>query len=111
MTDSEKIDLLLSEMLGMKSDMQGMRSVMQDLKSDVQNLKSDMQGVKSDVQNLKSDMQSVNNRIDNLGSQMKQSERVLKSEIRKECSMLFNEIERVHDILNKHVNDTTKHTT
>ena len=97
MTDSEKIDLLLSEMLGMKSDMQGMRSVMQDLKSD--------------VQNLKSDMQSVNNRIDNLGSQMKQSERVLKSEIRKECSMLFNEIERVHDILNKHVNDTTKHTT
>ena len=97
MTDSEKIDLLLSEMLGMKSDMQGMRSVMQDLKSD--------------VQNLKSDMQSVNNRIDNLGSQMKQSERVLKSEIRKECSMLFNEIEIVHDILNKHVNDTTKHTT
>ena len=97
MTDSEKIDLLLSEMLGRKSDMQGMRSVMQDLKSD--------------VQNLKSDMQSVNNRIDNLGSQMKQSERVLKSEIRKECSMLFNEIERVHDILNKHVNDTTKHTT
>lgn len=32
MTDSEKLDLILSEMQGMKSEMQGMKSEMQELR-------------------------------------------------------------------------------
>ena len=32
MTDSEKLDLILSEMQGMKSDMQSMKDDMQELK-------------------------------------------------------------------------------
>lgn len=75
MTDSEKLDLLLSEMQGMKTE-----------------------------------MQNVNIRIDNLESQLKQTERVLKNEIRKECSLVLDEVERVHGILDKHKADTTKHT-
>ena len=59
MTDSEKLDMLLSEMQGMKSE-----------------------------------MQNVNIRINNLESQLKQTERVLKDEIRKECSLVL-----VHSIL------------
>lgn len=75
MTDSEKLDLILTEMQGMKSD-----------------------------------IQNINNRIDNLESQVKQTERVLKNEIRKECSLVLDEVERVHTILDKHKTDTTKHT-
>ncbi|MBD5473425.1 MAG: hypothetical protein HDR20_11215 [Lachnospiraceae bacterium] len=39
MADSEKLDLILSEMQGMKSEMQGMKSEMQGMKSEMQELK------------------------------------------------------------------------
>ena len=89
MTDSDKLDLLLTEM---------------------QDMKSDMQSMKSDIQSMKSDIQNVNDRIDNLESQVKQTEHALKNEIRKECSLVLDEVERVHTILDKHKADTTKHT-
>ena len=74
MTDSEKLDLILSEMQGMKVDMQNM-----------------------------------NSRIDNVESQIKQTERVLKNEIRKECELVLDEIERVHTILDSHKADKSAH--
>lgn len=75
MTDSKKLDLILSEM-----------------------------------QSMKTDMQSMNSRIDNVESQIKQTERVLKNEIRKECGLVLDEVERVHDILDKHKEDKAAHT-
>ncbi len=59
MTDSEKLDLLLAEMLGMKDEMHGMKADIQGLKGDVQGLKGDVQGLKGDVQGLKGDVQSL----------------------------------------------------
>ncbi len=88
MTNSEKIDLLLAEMQGMKSDMQSM--------------KSDMRGMKSDMQDMKFNLQNMNNKIDTLESQIKQTERVLRNEIKKEFGLVLDEIERVHRILDKH---------
>ncbi len=75
MTDSEKLDLLLLDMQGMKADMQGM-----------------------------------NIRIDNLELQMKQTEQNLKNEIRKECGLVLDEVERVHSILDRHKADKSVHT-
>ena len=49
MTDSEKLDLLLSEMQGMKSEMQGMKSEIQSMKSEMQSMKSEIQEVKQKV--------------------------------------------------------------
>lgn len=49
MSESEKLDLILSEVQGMKEDIQG--------------IKSEMQGMKEDIQNLKDDMQKVNQKI------------------------------------------------
>ena len=80
MTNSEKIDLLLAEMQGMKSDMQSM--------------KSDMRGMKSDMQDMKF---------------IKQTERVLRNEIKKEFGLVLDEIERVHSILDKHKADASMH--
>ena len=82
MTDGEKLDLLLSEMKDMKSE----------------------------IKDIKTDMQCMNNRIDNLESQIQQTERILKNEIRKESALVLDEVERVHNLLDKHKADTTKHT-
>ena len=81
MTDNEKLDLILSE----------------------------MQNMRIDIQDMKADMLSMNNRIDNVESQIKQTERVLKNEIRKECGLVLDEVERVHSILDKHKSDKTVH--
>ncbi len=75
MTDGEKLDLILSEIQGMKADMQNM-----------------------------------NSRIDNVESQIKQTERVLKNEIRKECELVLDEVERVHTILDSHKANKSAHT-
>lgn len=64
----------------------------------------------SEIQGMKTDIQGINNRIDSLESQMKQTERVLKDEIRKECAIVLDEVERVHKILDKHKADKSVHT-
>lgn len=52
MTDSEKLDLILSEMQGMKSEMQGMKSEMQDMKSEMQELKQRTAGIELHIENV-----------------------------------------------------------
>lgn len=59
---------------------------------------------------LLAEMQSMKDRIDDLESQVKQTERVLKNEIRKECALAFDEADRVHGILERHKADRTAHT-
>lgn len=66
MTDSQKLDLLLSDMQDMKSDMQGMKDDMQDMKDDMQGMKDDMRGMKDDMQGMKDDMQGMKNDIQNI---------------------------------------------
>lgn len=82
MTDSEKLDLILSEMQGMKGEIK-------ILNEKVSGLEKDMIDVKADL---------------------KQTERVLKNEIRKECGLVLDEVEGVHDILDKHKENKTAHT-
>lgn len=102
MTDNEVLNLILSEMQGMKTDIRTFKTDMQDMKSDIQNLKTDMQDVKSDIRKL-------NVRVDNLESQLKQTERNLRKEIHKECSLVLDEVERVHRILDEHKSDKKAH--
>lgn len=82
MTDSEKLDLILSEMQGMKGEIK-------ILNEKVSGLEKDMIDVKADL---------------------KQTERVLKNEIRKGCGLVLDEVERVHDILDKQKENKTAHT-
>ncbi len=95
MTDSEKLNLIITEIQGMKTDMQDMKTDMQDMKTDMQDMKIDMQG--------------MNSRIDNLELHMKQMERNLKNEIHKECALVLDEVERVHRILDEHKSDKKAH--
>lgn len=59
MTDNEKLDRILSEIQGMKTDVQELKSDVRVLKTEMQEVKTDMQELKSDVQVLKAEMQEV----------------------------------------------------
>lgn len=61
MTDSEKLDLLLSEM---------------------QEMKQDIHLLKEDVQNLKEDMQALTQKVDTIESKVVRTELILENEIR-----------------------------
>ena len=74
MTDSEKIDLLLSEMQGMKSDIQ-------TLNQKVTGLEKDMVDVKSNLRRLHRD-----------------------------ADFILDEVEKVHETLDKHKEDKSVHT-
>lgn len=65
MSDNEKLNLILAEIQGMKSDMQDMKSDMQDMKSDMQDMRSDMQDVKSDMQDMKGQITNLQLHIEN----------------------------------------------
>ncbi len=49
MTDSEKMDLILAEILGVKNDVQGMKDDMQGMKADIRELKERVSNIESKV--------------------------------------------------------------
>ncbi|MEH2959488.1 hypothetical protein [Candidatus Merdisoma sp. JLR.KK006] len=84
MTDSEKLDLILSELQGVKNNVQGLEGEQQGMKSDMQSMKSDMQGMKSDMQSMKSDMQGMKSDMQSMKSElqdMKSDMQGMKSEL------------------------------
>ena len=87
MTDGQKLDLILSKMTDMQSDIGS-------LKADVATFKADVAGLKTDVSILKTDMENVKKEI---------------SELKHMDAMIFDEVERVHEILNAHTADTLLH--
>ena len=140
MTDSDKLDVILTEIIdmktemqgmksdilgvkaemqGMKSDMQGVKTEIRGMKSDIQGVKAEMQGMKSDIQGVKTEMQgmksdiqniSLNTRMDSLEFQIKSTERVLRNQITKSETLILGEVERVHLILDQHIHNQTIHT-
>lgn len=61
MTDSQKIDLILTELTGLKGDVH-------ELKEDVSSLKEDVSGLNEDVSSIKSEMARMNGEINGLKS-------------------------------------------
>lgn len=62
MTDGEKLDLILSELQGVKNNMQGMESEQQSMKSDMQSMKSDMQKLERKVAGIEVHLENVTDR-------------------------------------------------
>ena len=96
LTDSEKLDFLITEIVGMKTDIQGM--------------KSEIQGMKADIQGMQSEIKSMNTHMDNHESQLKSTERILRNQIMKSESLILGEVERVHLILDQHLHNQAMHT-
>lgn len=85
MTDSEKLDLLLSEM--------------QDMRSEVQDMKADIQDAKTEIQDVQKDASALRRQI------MKST-----AELKAMDELILDEVERVHDILDNHKADKDAHT-
>ena len=103
LTDSEKLDFLITEIIGMKTDIQGM-------KSEIQGMKADIQGIKAEIQGMQSEIKSMNTHMDNHEFQLKSTERILRNQIMKSESLILGEVERVHLILDQHLHNQAMHT-
>lgn len=63
MTDSEKIDLILSKLNNTDERFDALENEIQGIKTDMQGTKTDMQGIKTDMQGIKADMQDIKQRV------------------------------------------------
>ena len=70
MSENEKLDLILSEMQGMKSDVRELKDEMQGIKGDVQGMKDEMQSIKDDIQGMKNEIQGMKNEIQGMKNEM-----------------------------------------
>ena len=71
----EKLNLILSKLGSLETDMQGM-------KADMQGMKADMQGMKADMTDMKADMQGMKDDIKRLDAKVAKIELTLENEIR-----------------------------
>ena len=78
----------------LKTDVAGLKTDVAVLKADVAGLKTDVAVLKTDVADLKTDMKNVKEEIAGL---------------KRMDDMIFDEVERVHEILNAHTADTLLH--
>lgn len=95
MTDSEKLDLLLSKMQTMeegigelKADVQMLKADVQMLKADVQALKADMVQVKEDIAHMKNDIRALQKTTENLEFRMQKVELMLENETNRNIKLV-----------------------
>lgn len=82
MTDSQKLDLLLSEMKEVKTDVRTLKEDVQTLKSDVQTLKEDVSVLKQKVSSLEDKVDELSQRTDTMEDKIVQINLILENEIR-----------------------------
>ncbi len=82
MTDSQKLDMILAELSGVKTDVSDLKTDVSALKTDVSDLKTDVSDLKTDVSALKTDVSSIKTRLDNVEAQTQKTNLILENEIR-----------------------------
>ena len=101
MTDGQKLDLILSKMTDMQNDIGVLKADVTDLKTDVAGLKTDVAVLKTDVAVLKTDVADLKTDMKNVKEEI--------AGLKRMDNMIFDEVERVHEILNAHTADTLLH--
>ncbi len=88
MTDSQKLDCILSEVYGIKEEVQGMKEGLQETKEEVQGMKVELQNTKEELQNTKEELQNTQEKVQGIQSSIQElSEKVTAIEL-----MIENEI-------------------
>lgn len=88
MTDSEKLDLLLSKMQTMEGGIGELKADVQMLKADVQMLKADMVQVKEDIAHMKNDIRALQKTTENLEFRMQKVELMLENETNRNIKLV-----------------------
>lgn len=68
-----------------------------------------MDDMSEQIDSMADQIKKINNRIDFLELQIKSTESNLKSEIHKSEGLILDEVERIHNILNRHMADPKAH--
>ena len=113
MTDSQKLDLLLEKTISIEGDITSMKSDIGSIQNEITSMKSDIGSIQNEIASMKSDIGSIQNEIASIKSDMpKLKIQVLKikAELKGMDELILDEVERVHTILNKHMENKTVHT-
>lgn len=63
MTDSEKLDLLLAEITGMKQDISDMKRGVSGMEQGMSGMKQDISGMKQDISGMKQDIELLKQKV------------------------------------------------
>ncbi|MDE7274195.1 MAG: hypothetical protein K2N95_14250 [Lachnospiraceae bacterium] len=66
MTDSQKLDVIISAMQGMETKMQGVETQMQGMETKMQGVETQMQGMETRMQGMEKDLQEVKQKVTNI---------------------------------------------
>ena len=72
MTDSEKFDIILSGMQGIKDEIQGMKGEIQGVKDEIQGMKGEIQGMKGEIQGIKDEIQCMKGEIQGMKGEIQE---------------------------------------
>lgn len=87
MTDGEKLDLLLEKIVGLDTKVTGLDTKVTELNTKVTTLDTKVTGLEKDMIDVKSDLRRLHRNVD----------------------FILDEVERVHEILDKHKSDKAVH--
>ena len=82
MTDSEKLDLILAEMQGMKAEIQDTKAEMQGMKAEIQDTKAEIQGMKAEIQDTKAEIQGMKTEMQDMHRKITKIDLTIENELR-----------------------------
>ena len=95
MTSDEKLDLILAEVKNLKSETKDLKSEMRDFQSETKDFQSEMKDFQSEMRDFQSEMRDFQSEMRDFKKQQLKSI----SELKAMDSMIFSEVERVHEIM------------
>ena len=92
----------------MDSKLDPIKTEIAELKEGITGLKTEITGIKTEITGLKKEIVGIKVELSQKAD--KKDIEYLKNQIRKSERLLLDEVERVHEILDMHIKDTTRHT-
>ena len=104
----EGITGIKTEITGIKTEITGLKKEIAGMQTEITGLKTEITGIKTEITGLKKEIVGIKVELSKKAD--KKDIEYLKNQIRKSERLLLDEVERVHEILDMHIKDTTRHT-
>lgn len=98
MRENQLLELIFEELTLIKNNTDFMKEEIAILKEDVSGLKEDVNGLKEDITSIKAAQKRADRRISYIYKELKNMD-----------DAILGEVERVHEILDRHAADGSKH--
>ena len=99
---------LKTEITGLKTEITGIKTEIAGMQTEITGIKTEITGIKTEITGLKKEIVGIKVELSKKAD--KKDIEYLKNQIRKSEKLLLDEVERVHEILDMHIKDTTRHT-